>query len=87
MTYDVRSLIIKLNITGTNSDNQKNPLTFPITMDFESKDSKEIVKNSSCEMSMGHHSLCHQSLMKIHLNQLVKICLLKKNRNDCSCIA
>jgi hypothetical protein len=42
MTYDVRY-----------SDNQKNSMTVPDTMNYESKESKEIVKNSSWQMSMS----------------------------------
>jgi hypothetical protein len=58
MTYNLCEIINKkLNLTGTNSDNQKNSMTVHVTMDYESKDSENIVKNSSWEMSMIFCSL------------------------------
>ena len=42
-------------ISGNNSENQKISMTVPVTMNYESKDNKEIVKNSQCVMSMGFY--------------------------------
>jgi hypothetical protein len=42
-------------ISGSNSDEQKISMTVPVTINYESKDKEEIVKNSSCEMSMSFY--------------------------------
>ena len=42
-------------ITGNNTDKKKIAMTSPVKMDYRSKDDKTIVKNSSCEMSMGFY--------------------------------
>jgi hypothetical protein len=42
-------------ITGTNTDKQKIAMTSPVKMDYISNNQKEVVKNSSCEMTMGFY--------------------------------
>lgn len=42
-------------ISGNNSENQKISMTVPVTINYESKDNKEIIKNSSCVMSMSFY--------------------------------
>jgi hypothetical protein len=42
-------------ITGTNTESQKIAMTSPVKFDYTSKDNKEIVKNSKCEMTMSFY--------------------------------
>ena len=42
-------------ITGTNTDKQKIAMTSPVKMNYISNNQNEVVKNSSCEMTMGFY--------------------------------